>query len=66
LRPGAPGRARRGAEAAHALFAVVLLISGFHGMAVRRGQDRLARLLAVATLLGSVGVLLLATALVPA
>ena len=48
------------------LFAVVLLISGVHGMAVRRGQDRLARLLGVATLLGSVGVVLLATALVPA
>jgi uncharacterized membrane protein len=32
---------------------------------VGRGQDRLARLLAIATLLGSVGVVLLATALVP-
>ena len=47
------------------LFAVVLVISGVHGVAVRRGQDRLARLLGVATLLGSVGVVLLATALVP-
>jgi uncharacterized membrane protein len=47
------------------LFAVVLLISGAHGMAVGRGRDRLARVLAVATLLGSVGVVLLATALVP-
>jgi hypothetical protein len=47
------------------LFAVVLLISAVHGMAVGRGQDRLARVLAVATLLGSVGVVLLATALVP-
>ena len=47
------------------LFAVVLLISGVHGMAVGRGQDRLARVLAIATLLGSVGVVLLATALVP-
>jgi uncharacterized membrane protein len=47
------------------LFAVVLLLSGVHGVAVRRGQDRLARALAVATLLGSVGVVLLATALVP-
>jgi hypothetical protein len=44
---------------------VVLLISAVHGMAVGRGQDRLARVLAVATLLGSVGVVLLATALVP-
>lgn len=47
------------------LFAVVLVISGVHGLAVRRGQDRLARVLGVATLLGSVGVVLLATALVP-
>jgi len=34
-------------------------------MAVGRGQDRLARVLGIATLLGSVGVVLLATALVP-
>ena len=47
------------------LFAVVLLLSGVHGMAVGRGRDRLARVLAIATLLGSVGVVLLATALVP-
>ena len=47
------------------LFAVVLLLSAVHGLAVGRGQDRLARLLAIATLLGSVGVVLLATALVP-
>lgn len=47
------------------LFAVVLVISGVHGAAVRRGQDRLARLLGIATLVGSVGVVLLATALVP-
>ena len=47
------------------LFAVVLAISGAHGVTVGRGQDRLARLLAIATLLGSVGVVLLATALVP-
>jgi uncharacterized membrane protein len=47
------------------LFAVVLVISGVHGIAVRRGQDRLARALGIATLLGSVGVVLLATALVP-
>jgi putative copper export protein len=48
-----------------ALFAVVLLVSGLHGVAVGRGQDRLARLLGIATLVGSVGVVLLATALVP-
>ena len=47
------------------LFAVVLVISGVHGAAVHRGQDRLARLLGIATLVGSVGVVLLATALVP-
>jgi uncharacterized membrane protein len=47
------------------LFAVVLLVSGLHGVAVRRGQDRLARGLGIATLLGSVGVVLLATALIP-
>ncbi len=48
-----------------ALFAGVLVLSGVHGVAVRRTRDRLARVLAVATLLGSVGVVLLATALVP-
>jgi hypothetical protein len=48
-----------------ALFAVVLLVSGMHGMAVGRGRDRLGRLLGIATLLGSVGVVLLATALIP-
>jgi uncharacterized membrane protein len=47
------------------LFALVLVLSGVHGVAVGRGRDRLARALAVATLLGSVGVVLLATALVP-
>jgi putative copper export protein len=47
------------------LFAAVLLVSGAHGMAVGRSQDRLARVLGIATLLGSVGVVLLATALVP-
>lgn len=47
------------------LFAIVLVISGVHGVAVRRGQDRLARVLGIATLVGSVGVVLLATALVP-
>jgi hypothetical protein len=47
------------------LFAAVLALSAGHGMAVGRGRDRLARLLALATLLGSVGVIWLATALVP-
>ena len=37
----------------------------FVHMAVGRGQDGLAGLLAVATLVGSGGVVLLATALVP-
>jgi uncharacterized membrane protein len=60
----APGYGRTLGEKL-ALFAVVLLISGLHGLAVRRGRDRLARLLGIATLLGSVGVVLLATALVP-
>jgi hypothetical protein len=36
-----------------------------HGIAVRRGQDWLARVLGIATLFGSVGVVVLATALVP-
>ena len=47
------------------LFAAVLLAAGLHGLAVGRGQERLARLAGIATLLGSVGVVLLATALVP-
>lgn len=47
------------------LFAAVLLMSGVHGVAVGRGQSRLARVAGIATLLGSVGVVLLATALVP-
>ena len=37
------------------LFAVVLLISRVHGVAVGRGQHGLARLLGLATLFGSVG-----------
>ena len=41
------------------------MISGVHGAAVRRGQDRLARGLAIASLLGSVGVVFLASTLVP-
>ena len=47
------------------LFALVLLLSGGHGAAVGRGRDRVARVLAIATLLGAVGVVLLATMLVP-
>jgi uncharacterized membrane protein len=47
------------------LFAVVLVVSGVHGTAVRHGQDRLARLAAITTLLGSVGIVWLATSLVP-
>ena len=48
-----------------ALFALVLLLSGAHGAAVGRGRDRAARVLAIATLAGAVGVVLLATMLVP-
>jgi hypothetical protein len=44
---------------------VVLVVSGIHGAAVRHGQDRLARLAAIVTLLGSVGIVWLATSLVP-
>lgn len=47
------------------LFAVVLVVSGVHGAAVRHGQDRLARLAAITTLLGLVGIVWLATSLVP-
>jgi hypothetical protein len=47
------------------LFAVVLLISGVHGMAVERGQDPAGPGAGRRDLLGSVGVVLLATALVP-
>jgi hypothetical protein len=38
------------------LFAAVLLAAGVHGMAVGRRQDRQARLLGIATPVGSVGV----------
>jgi putative copper export protein len=48
-----------------ALFALVLLLSGGHGVAVGRGRERTARVLAIATLLGAVGIVLLATMLVP-
>ncbi|HET7517022.1 MAG TPA: hypothetical protein VFN05_04860 [Actinomycetes bacterium] len=47
-----------------AVFLPLQIATGI-ALAGHRGQDRLARLLAVATLLGSVGVVLLATALIP-
>jgi hypothetical protein len=47
------------------LFAVVLVVSGVHGAAVGHGQDRLARLAAIVTLFGSIGIVWLATSLVP-
>ena len=47
------------------LFAVVLVVSGVHGAAVGRARDGLARLAAIIALLGSVGIVLLATSLVP-
>jgi hypothetical protein len=59
-----PGYGRTlGAKAV--LFVVVLVVSGVHGAAVRRARDGLARLAAIITLLGSVGIVLLATSLVP-
>jgi uncharacterized membrane protein len=61
---GQPGYGRTLAEKL-TLFALVLLLSGGHGVAVGRGYDRLARALAVATLVGAVGIVLLATMLVP-
>ncbi|MEV6120676.1 hypothetical protein AB0M23_09115 [Streptomyces sp. NPDC052077] len=45
------------------LFAVVMLLASAHGLAHAKGRPRLARALAVASLAGSVGVVLLATAL---
>jgi hypothetical protein len=58
-----PGRTRLrphpGAKVA--LFAAVLLAAGMHGVASGAARTRLARLLGVATLLGSVGVVLLVT-----
>lgn len=47
------------------LFAVVLVVSGVHGAAVGHGQDSLARLAAIVTLFGPIGIVLLATSLVP-
>lgn len=46
-----------------ALFAVVMLAAGAHGAAHARGRTDLARALAVVSLTGSLGVVLLATAL---
>ncbi|MEU8652441.1 hypothetical protein [Streptomyces sp. NPDC048737] len=46
-----------------ALFAVVMLAAAGHGIAHARGRAALARALAVVSLVGSLGVVLLATAL---
>ncbi|MGW1068717.1 hypothetical protein ACWD4F_29890 [Streptomyces aureus] len=46
-----------------ALFAVVMLAAAGHGIAQSRGRPELARSLAVVSLVGSLGVVLLATAL---
>ncbi|MEU3979299.1 hypothetical protein AB0F77_04170 [Streptomyces sp. NPDC026672] len=46
-----------------ALFVVVMLAAGGHGLAHARGRAELARALAVVSLVGSLGVVLLATAL---
>lgn len=46
------------------LLAIVLVLSGLHGLAIGRARAVAARALAVATLLGSVGIVVLATALV--
>ncbi|MFB6778392.1 MULTISPECIES: hypothetical protein [unclassified Streptomyces] len=46
-----------------ALFVVVMLAAGGHGIAHAKGHSELARILAVASLVGSLGVVLLATAL---
>ncbi|MCK2213812.1 hypothetical protein MF672_008420 [Actinomadura sp. ATCC 31491] len=45
------------------LFAAVMLAAGLHGWASGAGRARLARALAIASLVGSLGVVLLATAL---
>ncbi|MFI6810176.1 hypothetical protein ACIBO6_35085 [Streptomyces luteogriseus] len=46
-----------------ALFALVMLAAAGHGIAHAKGRAELARILAVASLVGSLGVVLLATAL---
>ncbi|MEU0830302.1 hypothetical protein [Streptomyces sp. NPDC005969] len=48
-----------------ALFAVVMAAAGGHGIAHAKGHAELARILAVVSLVGSLGVVLLATALPP-
>jgi uncharacterized membrane protein len=45
------------------LFAMVMLVAAAHGWAYAKGRPELARALAVASLVGSLGVVLLATAL---
>jgi uncharacterized membrane protein len=45
------------------LVALVLVLSGLHGLAVARNRPVVGRALAMATLAGSVGIVLLATAL---
>ena len=46
-----------------ALFVLVMLAAAGHGIAHAKGRAELARILAVASLVGSLGVVLLATAL---
>jgi uncharacterized membrane protein len=46
-----------------ALFAAVMVAAGVHGMASSSGRAGFARAMAVASLVGSVGIILLATAL---
>ncbi|MER7499366.1 hypothetical protein AB0L05_05845 [Nonomuraea pusilla] len=45
------------------LFCLVMAAAGLHGLAIGRGLARTARALAVASLVGSVGIILLAAAL---
>jgi uncharacterized membrane protein len=59
---GEPGYGRTLA-AKLALFTAVMLVAAAHGWAHARGRAELARVLAVTSLVGSVGVVLLATAL---
>lgn len=59
---GEPGYGRTLA-AKLALFAVVMIAAAVHGMASGRGHAVFARAMALASLVGSVGVILLATAL---
>jgi uncharacterized membrane protein len=59
---GHPGYGRTLA-AKLALFAAVMIAAALHGMASSRGHAGFARSMAIAALVGSVGVILLATAL---